>query len=252
MEIYRIPAFRDNYLFLLFDPRARSAAAVDPGDAAPILAKLTELDARLTALFITHHHSDHVGGNRELLRHFPAAEVYASAVDRDRIPGQTVELSGGDRVQFGGEAADVIFIPGHTRGHIAYYFAESGNLFCGDTLFGAGCGRLFEGTPAQMVESMVKLRSLPDDTRVWCAHEYTLNNLKFVMSVDGENAAARSRLDRVRAARDRGEPTVPLTLGLEKQTNPFLRWDAPALQAATNIQDPARVFGRLRGMKDQF
>ncbi|MEM9511166.1 MAG: hydroxyacylglutathione hydrolase [Cyanobacteria bacterium P01_E01_bin.48] len=252
MEIYRIPAFKDNYVFLLFDARDRSAAVVDPGDAAPVLSELKRLDARLTAIFNTHHHSDHVGGNRKLLRHFPNAAVYASAVDRDRIPGQTVKLQGGDRVHFGGEEAEVLFVPGHTRGHIAYYFRQSGHLFCGDTLFGAGCGRLFEGTPAQMVASMTQLRALPDDTHVWCAHEYTLNNLKFAVTVDGDNAATRSRLERVYAARDRGEATVPLSLGVEKQTNPFLRWDDPALQAVTQIREPTRVFARLRGMKDRF
>ncbi|MEM6448397.1 MAG: hydroxyacylglutathione hydrolase C-terminal domain-containing protein, partial [Cyanobacteria bacterium P01_D01_bin.123] len=131
-------------------------------------------------------------------------------------------------------------------------FRQSGHLFCGDTLFGAGCGRLFEGTPAQMVASMTQLRALPDDTRVWCAHEYTLNNLKFAVTVDGDNAATRSRLERVCAARDRGEATVPLSLGVEKQTNPFLRWDDPALQAVTQIREPTRVFARLRGMKDRF
>lgn len=252
MEIYRLPAFRDNYLFLLVDPRDRSAAAVDPGDAAPILRKVNELDVRLTKIFATHHHSDHVGGIRTLLKHVPNVEVYASEVDRDRIPGQTVKLHGGDRVQFGGEEAEVLFVPGHTRGHIAYYFRTSGHLFCGDTLFGAGCGRLFEGTPAQMLASLAQFRALPDETTVWCAHEYTLNNLKFTATVDGDNPAVRSRLEQVQMARNRGESTIPLSLGIEKQTNPFLRWDKPALQAATNIREPARVFARLRGMKDQF
>ncbi|MEO1131234.1 MAG: hydroxyacylglutathione hydrolase [Cyanobacteria bacterium J06639_1] len=252
MDVFRIPAFRDNYLFLLVDPRDRAAAAVDPGDAVPVLQQLDALDAHLTHILITHHHPDHVGGIRNLLRRFPDAAVLASEVDRGRVPEQTVSLCDGDRVSFGGEEAEVIFVPGHTRGHVAYFFSTSGHLFCGDTLFGAGCGRLKEGTPAQMLASLSRLRSLPDETQVWCAHEYTLTNLHFTVTVDGDNPAVRSRLAQVQAARDRGEATVPLTLGTEKQTNPFLRWDAPALQAATQIREPERVFARLRGMKDQF
>ncbi|MGD1951712.1 MAG: hydroxyacylglutathione hydrolase [Leptolyngbyaceae cyanobacterium] len=151
----------------------------------------------------------------------------------------------------------MFFVPGHTRGHIAYYFPpatadEPGELFCGDTLFAGGCGRLFEGTPAQMVNSLSKLRQLPDNTRVWCAHEYTLSNLKFAVTVDSQNLDLQNRYQRVHTARQRQEATVPSLLGLEKKTNPFLRWDQPALQAVAKRQDPARVFGRIRGMKDMF
>lgn len=255
MQIHRLNAWSDNYIFLLQDgPRA---AVVDPTEAQPVLSKLKELGAELIAIFNTHHHGDHVGGNRELLAQFPNTTVYASEADRDRIPGQRVFLNEGDTVTFGGRIGQVFFVPGHTQGHIAYYFApieanKPGELFCGDTLFAGGCGRLFEGTPAQMVNSLSKLRQLPDNTRVWCAHEYTLSNLKFAVTVDGQNSDLQDRYQQVQVARQRQEATVPSWLGIEKKTNPFLRWDQPALQATAKIQEPARVFGRIRGMKDMF
>ncbi|MGK7912277.1 MAG: hydroxyacylglutathione hydrolase [Synechococcus sp.] len=252
MDVFRLPVLNDNYIFLLFDPVERVAAVVDPAIAAPVLDKLTSLNARLIAIFNTHHHFDHVGGNRELLARFPDAEVYGSAVDRDRIPGITVELQDGDRVEFGGEFADVYFVPGHTRGHVAYHFPVSQHLFCGDTLFAAGCGRLFEGTPAQMMNSLDRLRRLPEETQVWCAHEYTLKNLQFALTLDPENEELQQRYVDVKRARQQNQPTIPTSIAIEKVTNPFLRWDAPALQAATNISEPVRVFARLRGKRDRF
>jgi hydroxyacylglutathione hydrolase len=257
MQIHRLPVLSDNYIFLLNLPEQKLAAVVDPAVAQPVLQTLQALDTQLVAIFNTHHHSDHVGGNRELLHHFPAAIVYGGAEDKGRIPGQQVFLQEGDRVSLGDRSAEVMFVPGHTRAHIAYYFApnqsdEAGDLFCGDTLFAGGCGRLFEGTPTQMVASLSKLRALPDHTRVWCAHEYTLKNLQFALTVDPMNAALKTRLDETRSARDRAEATIPSWLGTEKQTNPFLRWDQSALQQAVHMDDPIRTFARLRGMKDQF
>ncbi|WP_035985126.1 hydroxyacylglutathione hydrolase [Leptolyngbya sp. KIOST-1] len=257
MEIHRVEAFRDNYIFVLHDVGNARAAVVDPGDAQPVLRLLERLDADLTAIFNTHHHSDHVGGNQQLLERFPGVQVYGGVEDRGRIPGQTHFLREGDEVHFGERSARVFFVPGHTRAHIAYYFppvapADWGELFCGDTLFAGGCGRLFEGTPGQMVESLDKLRRLPDTTRVWCAHEYTLNNLRFAITVDGSNGALRDRLEQVQTARAQDQPTVPTDLGLEKQTNPFLRWDTPALQQATGSSSEVQTFARLRGKKDLF
>ena len=257
MEIKRIPVLSDNYIFVLSDLEQKVAAVVDPAVAKPVLNYLSEIDARLVAIFNTHHHSDHVGGNKELVRHFPNLCVYGGAEDRGRIPHQQVFLQEGDTVEFANRTGEVFFVPGHTRAHIAYYFPpqtpiETGELFCGDTIFAGGCGRLFEGTPAQMVESIGKLRQLPDNTRVWCAHEYTLNNLKFALTVDGENDALQTRYQQVQQDRSKGIATIPSILGIEKQTNPFLRWDTPALQTAAEIKEPARVFGRIRGMKDRF
>ena len=257
MQVDRLPALSDNYIFVLHNPADQTAAVVDPAEAQPVLAWLTAKGATLTAILNTHHHNDHVGGNSRLLQQFPNAVVYGGVEDRGRIPGQQVFLQEGDRVNVVGRTAEVLFVPGHTRAHIAYYFPPQtpdvpGDLFCGDTLFAGGCGRLFEGTPAQMVNSLSKLRSLPDTTQVWCAHEYTLKNLQFAQAVDPENQDLRSRLDRVTLSRQQLKPTVPSELGIEKLTNPFLRWDAPELQVAMRSGDPIQTFARLRGKKDQW
>lgn len=221
------------------------------------MEKLTELQCNLVAIFNTHHHHDHVGGNQKLIEKFPQVTIYAGIQDRGRIPGQQVFLQANDIVKFGDRQAIVLFIPGHTRAHIAYYFppvtpGETGELFCGDTLFAGGCGRLFEGTPAQMVESLTQLRALPDNTRVWCAHEYTWNNLRFALTVDSENQELQKRLTEVTALRQLQQPTVPSLLGIEKQTNPFLRWDQPSLQLAVKSSDPIQTFAKIRGMKDKY
>lgn len=259
MQIYQLPALSDNYIFVLHDADRQIAAVVDPAEASSVLRCLQTLGASLVAIFNTHHHGDHVGGNTRLLAAFPQATVYGSEVDRGRIPGQQVFLNEGDRVSFGDREAEVLFVPGHTKAHIAYYFppasadeVEPGELFCGDTLFAGGCGRLFEGTPTQMVQSLSKIRALPDRTRVWCAHEYTLKNLQFALTVDAQNPDLQSRFATVKNMRQRAEATVPSLLADEKRTNPFLRWDVPALQAAVQSHDPVQTFARLRGRKDQF
>ncbi|WP_009631924.1 hydroxyacylglutathione hydrolase [Synechocystis sp. PCC 7509] len=256
MQVIRIPVLTDNYIFLLCDRTKNIAAVVDPAIAEPVIEQLQQLDAKLVAIFNTHHHHDHVGGNQQLIKLFNDVVVYGGAEDRGRIPGQQVFLKEGDRVTFGDCTGQVFFVPGHTRAHIAYYFpptaTESGELFCGDTLFAGGCGRLFEGTPTQMLESLTKFQALPDDTRVWCAHEYTLNNLKFALTVDSTNPDLKTRFAAVQAVRSRNESTIPSNLGLEKRTNPFLRWNQPALQTAVNSSNPFQTFARLRGMKDRF
>jgi hydroxyacylglutathione hydrolase len=257
MEIIRIPVLSDNYIFLMVDLDRSIAAVVDPAESAPVLVELAKHNVELVAIFNTHHHGDHVGGNKELISVFPNVRVYGGAEDRGRIPGQQVYLENGDRVKFGDREAEVLFIPGHTRAHIAYYFPPvdphaPGELFCGDTIFAGGCGRLFEGTPTQMVSSMIELRKLPDNTRIWCAHEYTLGNLKFAVTVDPENQELQQRLVDVTADRSKFIPTVPTLMGIEKRTNPFLRWDAAALQASVSSHDPIETFARIRGRKDQF
>ncbi|BAU63134.1 glyoxalase II [Stanieria sp. NIES-3757] len=257
MQIERISALSDNYIFLLYDLDQRIAAVVDPAEAEPVLQSLQRLKVELVAIFNTHHHFDHVGGNRELIKHFPNLCVYGGKEDQGRIPGQQVFLEAGDTIEFAGRLAQIFFVPGHTRAHIAYYFPpvnleDTGELFCGDTLFAGGCGRLFEGTPEQMVASLNQLRQLPDHTRIWCAHEYTLKNLQFALTVDADNTELQNRFTEVKEARSRQKATVPSLLGIEKLTNPFLRWDYSTLQAATGMKQPARVFGKLRGMKDRF
>lgn len=257
MNIFRLPALSDNYIFLLHDPETNTAAVVDPAQAAPVLDQLEQLEAKLVAIFNTHHHSDHVGGNRELIKRFEGITVYGGKQDKGRIPGQQVFLEPGDRVTFSDRTAQVLFVPGHTRAHIAYYFPPTpseptGELFCGDTLFAGGCGRLFEGTPAQMVDSLSQIRNLPDSTRIWCAHEYTLNNLRFALTVDPDNHLLQQRYDQVKSQREQNQATIPSVLEIEKQTNPFLRWDQPSLQQKAQTETPVRVFARIRGMKDRF
>ncbi len=257
MDIHRLPALLDNYVFLLHDPVNHTAAVVDPAEYSVVRQELNRLGANLSAIFNTHHHQDHVGGNQRLLQDFPDLIIYGSAADRDRIPGQKVFLEAGDQVSFGGHQGQVLAVPGHTRGHIAYYFPAAspgapGELFCGDTLFAGGCGRLFEGTPAQMVESLNQLRQLPDPTRVWCAHEYTLKNLEFALTVDPDNRDLQNRYVATKIARQRQEATIPSQIGVENLTNPFLRWDHQDLLAVTGIFDPIQSFARLRGLKDRF
>jgi len=257
MNIIRIPVLSDNYIFVLHDYGTNQAAVIDPAEAKPVLKSLEKLGAKLVAIFNTHHHFDHVGGNSKLIEVFPEAIVYGGMKDKGRIPKQKVFLEEGDQVEFAGRKADVFFVPGHTKAHIAYYFPptqddETGELFCGDTLFAGGCGRLFEGTPAQMVESLGKLRNLPDTTRLWCAHEYTLSNLKFAITVDGNNLDLQKRYKEVTMAREQDQPTIPSSIGLEKLTNPFVRWDKESIKSAMGFDEPSRVFGRLRGMKDNF
>ena len=253
MQIKRIPVLSDNYIFVLWDSQQKIAAVVDPAIAKPVIKYLQQIDAQLIAIFNTHHHGDHIGGNKQLIEKFPNLCVYGGVEDRGRIPYQQVYLHDGDTVKFADRTAQVFFVPGHTRAHIAYYFpptklSEYGELFCGDTIFAGGCGRLFEGTPQQMVDSITKLRQLPEQTRVWCAHEYTLNNLKFALTVDRGNSDLQARYQQVCQARSKGLATVPSTLEEEKRTNPFLRWDTPNLKAVAQIDEPARVFGRIRGI----
>ena len=257
MKIIRIPVLSDNYIFLLHDVNNNQVAVVDPAEAKPVLAEIAKLEADLVAIFNTHHHLDHVGGNKELLEYYPRAVVYGGIEDKGRIPRQEVFLKEGDTVNFAGRQGDIYFVPGHTYAHIAYYFPPIedsgwGELFCGDTLFAGGCGRLFEGTPTDMVNSLKKFRNLPDMTRVWCAHEYTLSNLKFAVTVDTDNPDLQKRYEQVKIDRTQNIPTIPSSIEIEKLTNPFLRWDNPKIKQAMGFDEPTRVFGRLRGMKDNF
>lgn len=255
LNIVAIPAFEDNYIWLILDQERRYAAIVDPGDAEPVLDYLQEHGITPCALLITHHHGDHTGGIRDLLARYPMP-VYGPA--REKIPAMNQPLREGDRVRLPELGAEFLVFdaPGHTSGHILYY--GHGALFCGDTLFAGGCGRLFEGTAEQMYDSLSKIEALPDDTLVYCAHEYTSDNLKFAIVAEPGNPVLQQRIEDTQALRERGEATVPSRLGLEKQTNPFLRSKVEdiiqAAQAFSGkvLDKPAEVFATVRYWKDSL
>jgi len=258
LTVLTVPAFKDNYLWLIHD--GVHAAAVDPGDSGPILAALAAHGLALTAILLTHHHADHIGGVPELLARFPVP-VYGPG--NDGIDVVTHRLGEGARVTVPrlDLELDVLEVPGHTLGHIAYVRRTPGLhwLFCGDTLFAGGCVRLFEGTPAQMAASLEKLAALPEDTEVYCAHEYTLSNLRFAQAVDADNAALQLRVRDESAKRAAGLPTVPSSIGLERSTNPFLRYQEPAIAAALVAAGrlhagaaPVETFAALREWKNVY
>jgi hydroxyacylglutathione hydrolase len=248
-----LPAFQDNYIWLLAGADD-ACVVVDPGDAAPVLEAAAR-GLRPVAVLLTHHHADHVGGVEAVLARFP---VPCYGPDDPRIPAAAIRVGDGDRVAVPalGLGFDVIAVPGHTRSHIAFH--GGGALFCGDTLFSLGCGRLFEGTPAQMLASLDRLAALPGDTRVCCAHEYTEANGRFARAAEPENAARDERLAEVAARRARGEPSLPSTLAGERACNPFLRVDAPGVLAGLAARlgqapgDRAEAFAALRAWKDGF
>ena len=250
LRVERIPTLGDNYTYLLICEETREAAVVDAPEVDPVLRRVDETGARVTHVLSTHHHPDHSAANPELASRF-GAPVYGHRSDAGRLPGMTRGLDEGDRVRVGAQEAHVLFIPAHTRGHIAYVFDEAEAVFCGDTLFAAGCGRLFEGTPEMMFEALHgKLGKLPGATRVFCGHEYTESNLRFAAHVEPDNEDVHRKLERVRAIRARraadwhdatpDEMTIPSTIAEEHATNPFLR--APS----------AQELGRIRKQKDAF
>jgi len=244
---------RDNFVWLLREPASGAVACVDPSEAVPVKAKLDALGWKLTHILNTHHHPDHTGGNLELKRE-TGATIVGPAADRARIPGIDTALAEGETYDFGQERAQVFDIPGHTRGHIAFWFEGAKAVFTGDTLFSLGCGRLFEGTPQQMWTSLSKLRRLPGDTRVYCGHEYTQSNAKFALTMEPDNATLKERaaeVDRLRAA---GQATLPSTMAAECAANPFLRAADPGLARAVGLSpgDPVAVFAAVRTRKDKF
>jgi hydroxyacylglutathione hydrolase len=255
--IIPIPAFADNYIWLIRE--GSRAAVVDPGDAQPVIAYLDAEHLELTAIVTTHHHGDHVGGNVGLLARWPCPVLGPA---RETIPGRTRALAEGDHVDVSGVGLefDVLDVPGHTAGHIAYVGAVESvpALFCGDTMFTGGCGRLFEGTAAQMWSSLSKFAALPAETRVYCGHEYTVANLRFARAVEPGSAALREREIEAQAKRERNLPTVPSTIALERATNPFLRAREPVVRAAAEahaghpLMDDVAVFAELRAWKNTF
>jgi hydroxyacylglutathione hydrolase len=253
LDIRPVPCLRDNYAWLMRDTQSGATAILDPSEADPVFRALEKTGWRLTHILNTHHHMDHVGGNTAL-KEKTGAKVVGPRADRDRIPLIDEEVGEGDTWPFGSEHAKIFDIPGHTRGHIAFWFPKSSALFCGDTMFAMGCGRMFEGTPQQMWASLSKLKQLPPETRVYCGHEYTQANAKFALTVEPANKALQERSKEVNEKRARGEGTVPSTMGEELATNPFLRADKAELLASAGLEgkDPVAAFAEIRRRKDNF
>ncbi|GBF93843.1 hydroxyacylglutathione hydrolase [Raphidocelis subcapitata] len=255
LEVVRVPALSDNYIWLVREPRSGATAVVDPAEVAPVEAELKKRGWPLHFVLNTHHHGDHVGGNLELKKRHAGLQVVGPRADAARIPGIDVQLGDGDAWKLGDLEMRVFDTPGHTRGHITLWFPEAAALFPGDTLFALGCGRLFEGDPPTMWASLSKLTGLPRDTRVYCAHEYTASNARFAVAVNPSNAALTERKARVDEARAKGEATVPSLLGEELDTNPFLRPQDPEIRASVGAAPGAPdwdVFGAVRRAKDGF
>ncbi len=255
MLVTIVPCLRDNYAYLLRAPGSREALVVDPSEAQPVLREVEKQSLRLVGILCTHHHWDHVGGNEGILAQQPELQVFAYESDRGRIPGQTAYLSHGQSFSIAGLDFQALYIPGHTLGAVAY--VGHGAAFTGDTLFAAGCGRLFEGTPAMMYESLnEKLAKLPKETLIYCGHEYTASNLTFAAHVEPGNAAVKQKAERIESMRARGAPTVPSTIADELATNPFMRCDSPEIVAhvAQRALDssPVAVLGAIRAEKDDF
>ncbi len=253
MKIEPVKAFSDNYIWLISNNG--KAAVVDPGDASPVLSFLRSNKLELTEILITHHHADHIGGIRSLKSAFPNAKVYGPA--RERIPMVDISLKQDDEIELGELGKyRVLDVPGHTSGHIAYYGENS--LFIGDTVFACGCGRLFEGTAAQMVNSFEKIKALPLETKIYCAHEYTLSNIRFAKAVDPENDALFKREKECAALREKDTPTVPFTLEDELKTNPFFGYERPEIRQAASRQtginklNSVGTFAAIRSWKDSF
>lgn len=257
MRVVPVPVLQDNYSYLVIDEDERVAAVVDCAEVDPVLEAARAEGVTITAVLATHHHYDHVGGNEEIASRIPV-RVFGNADDASRIPRLTDGVREGDTVRVGRLAAQVLFIPAHTSGHIAYHFPKEQALFTGDTLFAAGCGRLFEGDPGQMMTSLAKLNALPADTKVYCGHEYTVKNLEFAHMLEPGNAAISDKLAWARARRANGQPTVPSTLASERATNPFLRTSSPELRDSVRRRvpgvgdDDVAILGATRKLKDEF
>lgn len=253
LEIELVPCLSDNYAYLVRDPDEDFCAVVDPSEARPVMAALDARGWRLTHILNTHHHPDHTGGNAALKAEY-GAKVIGPDKDRARIPAMDEGVEEGRQFSLGSHSARVLDIPAHTRAHIAFAFEADGAVFTGDTLFAMGCGRLFEGTPEVMWQSLSKLMTLADSTRVYCGHEYTLNNGRFALTLEPENIDLNGRMREVERLRAAGSPTIPSTIGLEKRTNPFLRPHSAEIRRTLNMPDASdvAVFAEMRARKDRF
>jgi hydroxyacylglutathione hydrolase len=258
MAIIAVPQLSDNYAYLVVDDASKECGVVDCSEADQVLAEVKRQGLKLVAVMPTHWHFDHVGGNEDLARAIPGLRVYGARAEGGRIPAQTDEIDDGGTVTVGSLKGRVIGIPAHTSGHVAYYFLQLDAVFTGDTLFIAGCGRVFEGKANNMVESLSKLAALPDSTKVYCGHEYTTKNLQFALTLEPHNAALKAKHDWAVKTRASGHFTIPSTIGDEKQFNPFLRTDSAELRANLKMIDPAigndpvEIFAKTRALKDKF
>lgn len=253
LEVHQFPCLEDNYGYLIHDPDTGYTACVDTPEVEAIERALDEKGWRLTHIFNTHHHFDHAGGNLEL-KEKTHAVVVGPRSETDRIPGMDIQLGNGDNYHFGKHEVIILTTPGHTRGHVVFHIPSAGMVFVGDTLFALGCGRLFEGSAEEMWTSIQKLLDLPDDTLVYCAHEYTQGNAKFALSVEPQNADLQARAVEVDELRAANQPTVPSTIGLERRTNPFARPDSAALRETLGMPEATdvEVFAETRQRKDNF
>ena len=252
LEIELVSALSDNYVYLVRETSTGTVAVVDPAEPDPVIAALEAKGWTPSLIINTHHHGDHIGGNQAIVEKY-GAKIVGPAAEKNRIPGMDMTVSEGDEIEIGAEKGKVFETPGHTVGHISVHFPGGKALFAGDTLFALGCGRMFEGTPEGFWDSLKKLRDLPDDTRIYCGHEYTQSNARFALSVDPGNAALVAQAAEIDRKRDQGLPTVPSLLGDEKLANPFLRADDPALAEAMGAaDDPVAAFAEIRSRKDNF
>jgi hydroxyacylglutathione hydrolase len=253
LEIDLVPCLKDNYAYLVFDRAEGVCGVVDASESEPVKRALEAKGLKLTHILSTHHHPDHVGGNLALKQAF-GVKVVGAAKDSARIPGIDVGVNEGDVFRLGSHAARVLEIPAHTSQHIAFWFEADKAVFTGDTLFAMGCGRLFEGTPDMMWSALSKLMRLPDDTRVYCGHEYTEANGRFALTVEPDNAQLQARMDDVRQARAKGLPTIPSNIGLEKKTNPFMRAESREIRRTLGLENASNVdvFAETRRRKDKF
>ena len=258
MAIIAVPQLSDNYAYLVVDDDTKQCGVVDCSEAPKVLAEVERRGLKLVTVLPTHWHFDHVGGNEDIVRALPGLRVYGARGERGRIPAQTHPVDDGDTVEVGSLEGRVIGIPAHTNGHVAYYFQRLDAVFTGDTLFIAGCGRVFEGNAGTMVSSLAKLAALPDSTQVYCGHEYTEKNLKFALTLEPGNDALKRKYEWARKRRAEGEYTIPSTIGDEKSFNPFLRTGSAELRASLKRIDPAlsddavAIFAKARELKDRF
>jgi hydroxyacylglutathione hydrolase len=239
LEVVQLPVLQDNYIYLVHNNETKETAVIDPALAAPVLEELEKRSWQLHYILNTHHHGDHVGGNKKLHQK-TGAEIIGYTDDQHRIPGISTTVNNNDCICICGYNVDVLFTPGHTLGHIVFHFTEQNWLFCGDTLFSMGCGRLFEGTAKQMFSSLQRIKKLPEQTQIYCAHEYTLSNGEFSLHIHPENTAIKDRVNEVKQLREKGLATIPTRLSIEKQTNPFL------------LAQSAAEFTTIRKEKDKF